>query len=382
MTLDFRASRFLALAVPLAAVALIGAGCGSNASTSSNTSSSDTAKTTAASGHTAGKVDVGGGMTVTVPADGKLRIGVFMPAMINANLKQTWEAAKAEAEKQGSKAILYDAAFNPTTQLNQIQNAIQQGSIDAAIGYPVDSNVVCKAFTQDAPKANILVSVPILPMCTAAVDQTAKSTPQDLWVPGTLNFVGSNNYIGYVHKWIEEAAKRNPNAKRIVVLAGQPTIAQTIVFKRAVADYSKDNPNFKIADYLYTNYTAPDAFAKLQTYLQAHSDTDLIFSFYSPDITTGAVQALKAAGKLGKIPIIDGGAATYSLDQIQAGNVQFSMPSQPMTTAQRSIDSLIKAAKEGGIQPHFVDDMLFGTTEDPKVVDKASLAEWRKLSGR
>jgi hypothetical protein len=57
------------------------------------------------------------------------------------------------------------------------------------------------------------------------------------------------------------------------------------------------------------------------------------------------------------------------------------MPSQPMTTAQRSIASLIKAAKEGGTQPHFVDDMLFGTAEDPKVVDKASLAEWRKVSG-
>jgi ribose transport system substrate-binding protein len=372
--LDFRKASLLLLAIAL--VAVIAAGCGGGDSSSdSATTESGASSEGSEAGDGNVSVDVGDGQTVEIPK-GPLKVGVFMPAQVNQNLKEFWEAAKATAEKEGFSPILYDANFDPTRQLNQVENAIQQGEINAAIGYPVDSNLLCNAFSKKAPEANILVTVPTLPLCNKINEQKGKS-PEELWQPGTLNFVGGNNYLQFEKQWFEAIEKANPGVKNVALVVGQPTIAQTLLIERAVGELEEEHPDFHISDFIYSDYTAPDAFKKTQSYLQAHPETELIIDIYSPDMTEGVIKALESAGKLGQIKVADAAGAPFTLGEIAEGNIELSTPSEPKSTAEKAIESLRKA-QEGEI-PRFVDDTLLGSTEELVVIDKSNLKEWEMI---
>jgi ABC-type sugar transport system substrate-binding protein len=163
----------------------------------------------------------------------------------------------------------------------------------------------------------------------------------------------------------------------VALVVGQPTIAQTLLIERAVGELEEEHPDFHISDFIYSDYTAPDAFKKTQSYLQAHPETELIIDIYSPDMTEGVIKALESAGKLGQIKVADAAGAPFTLGEIAEGNIELSTPSEPKSTAEKAIESLRKA-QEGEI-PRFVDDTLLGSTEELVVIDKSNLKEWEMI---
>lgn len=375
-----RTLRFGGLLLVVLALAVFAAACGGGSdSTSGSTTETSGGTETAESGGEGGEsgtvpVDVGSGSVelTTEP----LNIGVFLPAQVNQALKENWEGAQAAAKKFGAKVTLYDAGFDPTTQLNQLQNAIQQGEIDAAIVEPVDSNVVCNAVSKEAPDANILVSAATIPFCETELEQEGNS-PEELWQEGTLNYVGSNNYVGFIEKWFEESAKAIPGKQKVALVLGQATIAQTLLTEKALENFERSNSEFEVTDIIYSNYTAPDAYKKTQSYLQAHPDTTVMMSIYSPDTTEGVVKGIEAAGKKGQIKVTDVGAGTPEL--IEDGTVALSLPYFSFATDARAVEALVKA-QEGGEPPRFVDDSLIGTAEEPFVVTAKTLGQFEEAN--
>jgi ribose transport system substrate-binding protein len=372
-------SRFVGLSLAVVILAGLAAGCGgSSSSSSSSTEASGTEAETTGGGGEPGtvSVDVGEGQTVEYTT-GPLTIGVFLPGQVNQALRETWEGAKNQAAKEGAKAVLYESEFDPTVQLHQIQNAIQQGSIDAAIVEADDSNVVCNAFSKEAPEAGILVSVAIIPLCEKTVEQEGNS-PEELWQPGTLNYSGSNNYVGFMEKWFQESAKAIPGKQVVVPVVGQATIGQTLLVEKALENFEKENSEFEIADVIYTNYETTDAFNKTQAYLQAHPETTVMMSINSPDTTEGILKAIEAAGLEDQIEVVDLGLAgptTTSL--IKEGKTVLGLPYFSASATAHSVESLVKA-QSGEKQPRYIDDSFIGSVEEPFVVTKATLPEFEK----
>jgi ribose transport system substrate-binding protein len=368
------------------AIAALAAGCGGGSSSSSSSGSettpaSESEEPGGSEGEESGEpgtvsVDVGEGQTVEYTT-GPLTIGVFLPGLVNQALRETWEGAQKQAAKEGAKAVLYDSGFDPTVQLNQIQNAIQQGSIDAAIVEADDSNVVCNAFSKEAPEAGILVSVAIIPLCEKEVEQTGKS-PEELWQPGTLNYSGSNNYVGFIEKWFQAAAKALPGKQVVVPVVGQATIGQTLLVEKALENFQKENSEFEIADIIYSNYEATDAFNKTQSYLQAHPDTTVMMSINSPDTTEGMIKAIEAANLQDQIQVVDlGEGPPETTKLIKEGKTILGLPYFSANATAHSVESLV-AAQSGEKQPPYIDDSFIGTAEEPFVVNKETLPEFEK----
>ena len=133
-------------------------------------------------------IDVGGGKKVTITLP--LTIGVFVPGQANRYGQVQWAAAQSEAAKFGVKVVMYDSNYSSTTQLQQAQTALQQGKINAAVAQPNDPGVVCNIFGTQFPAKNILVTENVVPICDQGENQGG-TNPQDLWLPGQLNMVGS-----------------------------------------------------------------------------------------------------------------------------------------------------------------------------------------------
>ncbi len=115
--------------------------------------------------------------------------------------------------------------------------------------------------------------------------------------------------------------------------------------QRTTPDYTINTIN--------TDYTTTGTYNQMQTHLQGHADTTLILSMYTPDISQGVVKAVEDAGLLGKVNIVDQGFGKFSIDQIEAGNIQFSTLFFPYNGIKVSLEAIAAAQRGGDTGPPF-----------------------------
>jgi ribose transport system substrate-binding protein len=317
-------------------------------------------------------IDVGNDMTVNLPRDRPLRIAYFLPSVVNDYGLTQKRAAEEMAQKLGVEITMFDAAFDPSRQLNQMQTALQSAHFDAALVSAVDGSTVCKTATDAYPKANVLVVAVGSPLCGLGPEQTGESL-EEVWAPGTLNFVGSTISRAYVDGWFAAAAKANPGRQRVGVVMGLPIQEQTRVIELALKEFAANNSDYTVEP-IHTDYTTADAYNKTQTYLQGHPDTTLLLSAYSPDISQGVIQAVKEAGLQGQIKIVDQGFGDFMIEQIEAGTVQLSTLLNPYNMSKVALESVV-AAQSGDAVPRFADDSVIGTVKDPFTVTKETISD-------
>jgi ribose transport system substrate-binding protein len=352
------------LAAGTACLAVLVSACGSGSDSSQTTSSSSSA------GSQTVKVDVGNG-TVTLPK-GKLRIGIFMNALSNEWQKAVASTAKAQAEAAGHSVTTMDAGFDVGKQLNQIQTAATNKSFDAAVVLPIDGKQECNAVTKILPKANVLVSIVADQACGRDLQ-----TGNGLWPAGALNFVGGDSTVPYFRALLDNAAKLSPGRQRVAIVAGPELNPSTVLEKEAVRQFQPSHPDFKVTDFVYTDFTTPSGYQKTQDYLRAHPEVTVVLSVYSPDLSRGVVNAVKALGKTGKIKIADAGGSKYTVDQIKAGTIQMTLGYFPKENGRLAVQSILDA--HAGKPPvRFISDVRakFGTVDKPLVITKENLSSY------
>jgi ribose transport system substrate-binding protein len=351
-------SFLMPVAVLLASVAL--GACGSSSSSSSSPSSS---------GGSAVSLETGGGPKVNIAK--KLNIGLFMVAESNQYQQQVVKGAQAAAQKYGATVTPYDGKFEPSVQINSIQNALQKGEMNAVILHPTSGELLCNTASKQLPAKQIPVVVIAVPVCGHIIATGTESVE-----PGTLSYVDSSSTSSFLNGWFEATAKLNPGPHTIALVAGPEIIGQTKAINALLKPWEAKHPNLKVKYKIYTNYTTPDALAKTQAALKAHPDVNLIMSVYSPDLTRGVVQALEAEGKAGKIPVADEGGSTYSYEQIKKGNIQFTIPFFPYNIGYAAVKALADA-QSGTAPSRFIDDSTVGSAEQPLVITKSNLGAFK-----
>jgi ABC-type sugar transport system substrate-binding protein len=323
----------VALTAVTAAVAL--AGCGSGGGSAP-----------AAGGADRVAVDVGNGTPIQLKK-GALKIGIFMNDTQNEWELNLANTAKATAESYGWTADIITPGFDVQKQLNQVQTAATNKTYDAVVAVPVDGGLTCNAFTKNLPKANTLVVIGAVQMCGNPLAEN-----EALWTPGTLTWVGGTGTSAqFIKSWYDNAAKTNPGPQNAVMVVGPDVLTVTQAERKIYADWSAAHPDFKITQWLNTNFTTPDTYQKSLAFLKAHPEITVIMSTYSPDMTRGVVEALKAAGKQpGETPIVDSGGSKYSFDEINSGYIQWTSPLFPKTTGKLMVEA-VKAAQDGKSVP-------------------------------
>jgi len=337
------------------ASALLLAGCGNGSSASPGSAEGTVA------------VDVGTNTPINLPK-GKLRIGVFTQGQANQFNEVLAHGATKEAAKYGYDVTVMSADFDLNKQLDQLQNAATNESFDAIILEPISAAAECAMLTKTLPAANVLTVT-----AGSSCDKNLTDAGDDLWVPGTLASVAGDTTITYVRKFLQIAAERHPGPQKVGFATGPDIDPLVIAQKQVVAEMAQSNPDFHV-DFVYGDWSTPTAVSATQNYLASHKDTTLMLSAYSPDITRGVIAALTSTGELGKIPVLDQGGTSYSVDEIKAGNIDFTMPYFPFNYGAYAVKA-IHDAQTGAKVSRFVSVIpaKYGTVDNPTVVDSQNL---------
>jgi ribose transport system substrate-binding protein len=317
-----------AVCAAVAAGALTLGACGSSDSGSGSTTGS------ASGGGKDVAVDVGGGKTVQT--GGKpLKIALFAAGTNNSYLIAQNDEARKVAKEKGLTLDVFDGKFDPAVQYNQMQSALVGGKYNAWIVQAIDGQQVCQITSQQAPDKNVVVSAMVVALCGRAQNEG-----EELWAPGTLNFIGGNETVEAWKVLWQKAVDDNPGPQTVGVLTGPKLNSITIAYLAAMKQVIPKD--WKVVDVAETDYSVPTAQAKAQTLVQAHPDLSILMSTYT-NITKGAVAALKAAGRLDKVKVYDGGGTKTGVQYVKDGTTQATTARYSRSPVDAAIDSLQRA---------------------------------------
>ena len=291
-------------------------------------------------------INVGGGYVIKT--EGKpLKSAFFALGSSDSFLKAQNAKAIATAKELGVPFDVFYANWDASTQINQMQIALANKRYNAWILEAVDGNVVCQIASKQAPAANILVETIDNTVCGHIYGEA-----DQLWTPGTLNYVGGNESVAAWSELWKKAITDNPGPQTVGVLVGPPLNTITKAFLRAM--HNTAPKDWTIITPVYTNYSIPDAEAKSMPLIQAHPNMTILMSAYT-HLTEGAVSALRADNRLGKVKIYEGGGTTIGLNYIKNGTTEVMMARYSQTPIVWAIHAVIDAWAGKPI-PHFMGD--------------------------
>jgi len=311
---------------------------------------------------------------VTVrPSGDSLRIAMFLAGTSNSFLQNNIAAAKEEADKLGAKVDVFDGKFDPTVQFNQMQTALATKRHNAWIVQANDAQQVCDITTKQAPAAGVLVSAITLPLCGRN-----SNSGDELWAPGTLNFVGGSGTYPVIRAWMEKVVEANPGPQKVALVAGPDLNAVTIAMQKAYDDVHAEHPDFVSVGRIVTDYSVPSGLAKTQPFIVANPDLDIVLSI-SP-ITQGVVQALQAAKRINPPKVYDIGGSTWGVGALQRGEIQWTVPVLPRSQASAAVRTLADAWSKGTRGVKYVQHdgaQVPSGTPELVIVDRSSVAQFK-----
>lgn len=360
--------RLMLLAALLLGLALV-TGCGSSGDDSSSGGGDETS-------------GAEGGLTLDVGLDeplsfdtNKPKVAFFDQGTSNVYALSYAKGVAEAAEKRGLDVTRFDPQLDATTQLTQVQNALQQGGFDAYLIVTLDGNTMCPVLTQQAPQANVAVVTGLTPIC----DRGLKPEGDEQWSPGTLAHVQNDSTYTEDEAWVDAICKRledDGKTHTVAVLNGPSIITVAKAIKKSTFEHGAETcPHMDFKYEVETDFSTPTSLAKTQTLLQAHPDVDTILSMYT-DITVGALRAIKAAGRDGEIRVFDIGGGKQSVEAIENGELEMSTAHTPYDNGVAGIDAIADAF-EGKEIPRYIGVYPEGATMgNPLVLDKNNAGEW------
>ncbi len=288
----------------------------------------------------------------TISTCGPLRLAVFLPGTNNADLQSRVRYLKSAIKKiPDATMTIFDAKFDTTTQVNQIQNALQSKKYNAAIAAPIDGVLMCSALSQQAPAAGVLVAVPNLALC----DRNGKEG-KELRAPGTLTYVGGTQTEQYWTDYLTWIAKRLDGPTKFLALTDPAApFPLTKNFERAVATVSRQYPDLDVVASADTDLTVAGSYQKMRALLQAHPEATALVTMFSTE-TQGAYQALTAAGRAKDFQIYDKGATPWAVAALRSGKIEATSPERPVTSTKTMLKALVDARAGRTVPPFFTND--------------------------
>jgi ribose transport system substrate-binding protein len=223
-------------------------------------------------------------------------------------------------------------------QMQIVENLIQTG-IQALCITPSGSREIVSALVK-AKNAH----VPIVVVDTR-LDAKAAS---DAGVHAST-FVGSDNYAGGKLAG-DYLVKESGGNAHVAILEGIPGHETGDSRLRGFKDAVKGSPGISIVASQPANWERDQGFNVFQNMLQAHADIDSVFAC-SDLMALGALEAIAAAGKTGKIRVIGFDALDDAKKAIAEGKMAASVAQFPAEMGRTAVESAVKVMKGETLPP-------------------------------
>jgi galactofuranose transport system substrate-binding protein len=213
----------------------------------------------------------------------KYRIAYLAECTNNPYCETRLNGLKAAARKYGFEFKVFDANFNPATQLRLVQDAVARG-YDGYLFAPTAAAPGCSMWQRHLrPTGKPVVTLDI-PMCG-----DADYTPG---VAGTVTMVRQAFFDAHV----ENAFKTCTERCQVAALGGFTGSDLFTIWERAIRRAAAKYPNVDVVSDQPGNYDPRVALRVVGDVLRAHPDLDMVITSWD-DMTRGAEQAIRAVGK-------------------------------------------------------------------------------------
>ena len=223
-------------------------------------------------------------------------------------------------------------------QMQIVENMIQTG-IQALCITPSGSREIVSALVKARDAKVPIVVVDTRVDAKAAADAGVR----------TETFVGSDNYAGGKLAG-EYLVKASDGKARVAILEGIPGHETGDSRLRGFQDAVKATPGISIVASQPANWERDQGFNVFQNMLQAHPDIDSVFAA-SDLMALGAIEAIAAAGKTGRIRVIGFDALDDAKKAIAAGTMAASVAQFPAEMGRVAVESAVKVIRGETVPP-------------------------------
>jgi ribose transport system substrate-binding protein len=275
---------------------------------------------------------VSGSCNRTPPADNSKKTVALVLKTLNHPFFVDMRRGAQEAADRLGVTLQVQAAereIDVDKQMQIVENMLQTG-IDVLAITPSGSREIVSALVK-ASKANVPIVI-VDTRLDAKAAEAAGVKPQ--------TFIGSDNYEG--GKLAGEYVVSSSGGKaRVGILEGIPGHETGDSRLRGFRDAVAQAPGVTIVASQPANWERDQGFNVFQNMLQAHRDIDTVFAA-SDLMALGAIEAIAAAGRTGKIRVVGFDALDDAKKAVEAGTMAATVAQFPYDMGKAAIESAVK----------------------------------------
>jgi ribose transport system substrate-binding protein len=267
-------------------------------------------------------------------AGGKPTIAFVMKTLNNPFFIEMQKGAQEAAQKLGVDLVVQaaDREIDVERQMQIIENLIQR-KVSALCVTPSGSREIVPVIVK-ANKAGI----PVLIIDTRADEKALAAAGGKI-----ATFIGSDNYDGGKIAGAFLAEKLGGKGN-VAVLEGIPGHETGDSRLRGFRESIAKAPGIKIVASQPANWERDQGFNVFQNILQAHPDVNAIFAC-SDLMALGAMEAIRAAGKTGKITVVGFDALPEAREAIKKGTMAATVAQFPARMGSMAVEGAAKVLK-------------------------------------
>ncbi|MDR0363067.1 MAG: sugar ABC transporter substrate-binding protein [Planctomycetota bacterium] len=250
------------------------------------------------------------------------------------------EAARDKAIELGADATIYQAGGQTAVQrmVQIIEDLITQ-QVDVIVISPLDSKAVVPVFQQAKEEGVIIV----------CMDQVAEGDDY-------VTFISTDNYAAAALG--AEFAKEQLGGKgKVLVVEGAPGSSVGDDRKNGFKDTIVKDSRIEVVGSQSGYWTNERAMAAMENMLQANPGVDLVFSC-SDGMTGGILEAIKLAGKEGRIKVISFDGSSFGIELIKEGKIIADVAQFPIKIGQMAAEigiGVFNGTVDPASLPKFID---------------------------
>jgi ribose transport system substrate-binding protein len=255
-------------------------------------------------------------------------IGISIPGTVEYFAAMRRGCDKA-AKEHGVELIYMDAEWDAAKQLSQVEDFISR-KVDLVIVIPADA-IGAIAAVEKCKAAGI----PIMALVNA-VGLDPHST-----YPGLITYVGQDEiFTGGLtgQMCLEVLGEKGGN---VLIIEGRPGTPCQINRTRGFIGKVNENPRIKIIGVQAGDWDAEKAMRIMEDYLQTGQQIDFVFCQYD-GMALGALQAIEAAGKTGKIAVVGIDGTKAGLEAIKEGKMYGTTWISPVEQGKLGVEYAVK----------------------------------------
>jgi ribose transport system substrate-binding protein len=276
-----------------------------------------------------------------------VRVAFFASSLANTYVPAQLSGAKKAAKRYGASVSVFDALYDATKQVAQVQDAITSKKFDVFVISAVDGNAV-------VPQIRRAIAAEIRVACISAPCgpnlATLKPQVRGLTVQVGHSFVTSGRQLG--EQVFSACASQKPC--KVAFLPGLFSYPPDRIRTQSLHAELRGHRSINIVSEQEGKYSAESARAAMQNILQAHKDLNVVATT-GDQMAFGAERAVKAAGLTRKVKIIGNGASSVGIAAVKAGRWYATLVLLPFTEGRIATDYAVRAARGATGLPSSVD---------------------------